>query len=138
MLSLTLQMISQDCTILLQRALLGKTVVAFGDDGDGKYGRSSVPKYFVVNDVSVTASFDLSTSNRPHEGYTGEVSIGLQGYSSSDGGHILTDQNFKIAIRQYLLQESIDADALSWAELSDQTSTSVVMKIDIKKLLSWT
>lgn len=126
------QQIKNDCTILLERALFGRLVCAFGEDGCGQYGRSDTPAFFLVKAICVEIGVDSSN----HSVLTGKAWLHLDGYNSIDNGYILTDKNFEISIRKLLVDESIDPQALTWGDFNEQGADFVVMKIDIDQLLN--
>lgn len=128
-----LQLYTEDCTVLLERALLGKTIAVFGEDGNGLHGRSDTPKFFVVESLRV----ELQPDNSSPSMFRGEVQIYLSGYSSDECGHICTDKNFDISIGELLAAASIDKSIFSWSDLSLQGRKSVNLTIDVPKLLGW-
>ena len=119
--------VEADCTILLERALLGKTLCAFGEDGCGKYGRCECPGYFTVSTVDVT----ISTY-----GHSGSVRLALTGYDSTVTGHIATDRNFEISLAQHLTNHDIEPRALTWGNEELQGRSYVTMLIDVNTLLA--
>lgn len=123
------KVIEADCSILLFRALLDKHVVAFGDDGLGKYGRSEFSKAFTISDLEIFID--------PQDNNTGEVSLRLQEYDAADVGHIYTDQNFLISIGALLSTSNIGQKCLSYAGFESQGSNYVSLKIDVPTLLQW-
>jgi hypothetical protein len=124
------EQIQHDCTVLLERALVGKMVCAFGDDGCGQFGRSPIPAFFKIDTVRVYIA-DITDTASP---VLGLAYIRLDGYNANVAGHILTDKNFQISIRKLLAAESISPDTLTWGTFSEQVPTCVVMQIDVREL----
>lgn len=111
--------------MLLSRALLGKTVCAFGEDGCGQYGTSVWPLYFTVINLNLSVAL-----------LYGAVNIYLFNYNSAVTGHILTDKNFEISLAKLLSDTCIEPSVLSWAPEAQQGTDFVMMDIDVKGLLS--
>lgn len=130
-LSVFINSIKEDLEILLTRALLQKQVFAFGDDGLGKYGRSDIAKSFEV--VNVDVEFDVISDDT----YEARVHLYLNQYSSSNVGHIFTDQNFLISIRKHLIAAGIDPQAVEYDGLENQGLTAVCLKLDADLILEW-
>lgn len=124
-------MLEEDCTIILERALLRKVLNAFGEDGFGKYGRKDTPSYFPVVDIRV--DIDDSDLNV----IKGKLSICLRGYDANDVGHIQTDQNFEISLNEYLKDAGINKAALEWAPIDEQVDGCVTFDLDVKELLGY-
>lgn len=127
-------LIEEDCTVLLERALLRQTLVAFGEDGCGKYGRKDTPSYFDVVDVRVNVYVD--DENSPTV-ISGGISICLHGYNANDVGHIKSDKNFDISLNVALAAAGISKDTLIWAKIDEQVAGCVTFYLDIGKLLGW-
>jgi hypothetical protein len=123
--------IGADCGVLLFRALLNKSVSAFGEDGLGKYGKSDHPRFFDIADLDIDIAID--ESGIPE----GMLFINLADYDYQDVGHIATDRNFLICIREMLKAEHIDPECLSYSALDEQGENFVSMDIDIALLLDW-
>jgi hypothetical protein len=118
----------EDAAILLKRALLGKQIVAFGEDGFGEYGRSEYPRTFTIADVAL--DFDTATYGVSLILNIGEVSM---------LGRIETDQNALISIRELLKAEVIDPTAVNWYENFDYKANFIrddiiLLDLDLKKL----
>lgn len=122
-------LVEEDCTIVLERALIRKTLNAFGEDGCGQYGRKDTPSFFDVVDIRV----DIDDANL----LDGKVSICLRGYDSDDVGHIQTDRNFDISLNAALADAGISKDALSWAPIHEQAKGCVTFNLDVSELLGW-
>lgn len=122
--------IESDCSILLERALFGRLVCAFGEDGFGQHGRNDTPVFYLIKRLIVLVESHSSPT------LTGKVWLFLDSYDSADHGLIQTDKNFEISLRKLLDEQKIDSKALSWGALADQGSDFVVMNIDVHKLLS--
>lgn len=125
------EMVEADCSVLLIRALLNKTLVAFGDDGLGKYGRSTYPKTFTVRDMDVDVILDDDGSP------SCVATLYLTGYDAADVGHIYTDQNFLISVRSALKADHIDPSCIEYSELCLQGDSFVTFDVDVKLLLDW-
>jgi hypothetical protein len=129
--SFFLDQIRSDCTILLKRALLGKTMAVFGIDGFGLHGYSFHGKHFPVTDVTVLVTDD------GEEDPKGMAMICLDGYNSGDCGHLSTDQNLRISLNKCLQAEVIDPTCWSWAPIDYQGLDFFVIELDVPKLLGW-
>lgn len=127
-----IQELSNDCRILLERALQGKEIACFGIDGFGQHGQSDQAKRYKVSFLLV----DL-VDDQDQDVPIGFASIFLEGYKSTTFGHISTDQNFKLSLNELLKQHEIRADCWSWAPVSLQGDDAVVLKIHADKLLEW-
>ena len=127
-------LIEEDCIIALERALLGKTLCAFGEDGLGQHGRSDSPHYYDVVDVNV--HIDADDDDSPTI-VSGGLIVTLLGYDSNVTGHIMTDGNFDISLGDALEAAGLSRQCLAWAPLSAQGRSSVVFHIDVGELLEW-
>jgi hypothetical protein len=127
---IALEQFASDCLVLLQRALLSKTLSCFGADGNGQYGRHLFAKHFQVADIDVTVNADSD------DDLFGTAKIALLGYNSADCGHVATDMNLKIAVNNALQSEYIHTDCWSWAPLEDQGSCYFTINFSPNKLLS--
>ena len=124
-------MIEADCSVLLLRALYQKTAVAFGEDGLGKHGTCDRPQYYKIEDIAIDIALD--DDDEP----MGIVSLALEGYNSKDHGHICTDQNFLISVRNFLIGDHIDPTCVEYAELDVQGEDFVTLNLDVGLLLDW-
>lgn len=122
--------IEEDCTVLLERALLHKTFCAFGEDGFGQYGRHDTPMFFDVVGLLIKIRVENSIMK-------GQVSICLKGYDADIVGHIQTDQNFDISLNAALISEGISTNALTWAPIEEQLDGCVTFELDVSELLGW-
>ena len=128
-------LIEEDCTVLLERALLGKDICAFGEDGQGLYGTSERAHWYTIKDVEVEVLVD--DDDDPSE-ISATAAITLTGYDSDVTGHVMTDKNFEIRLRSLLQAATIDPACLTWqADDSDQGIWTVVMNLDVGLLLDW-
>lgn len=123
-----------DAEVLFRRALLGKTITCFGEDGFGKYGRNELPVSFQVEQISIEledmdpSSFDLDTIQA-------SLFIFLKGYSASSyGGTAATDQNALLSIQQLLKEHEIDTTAIEWAPVREQQEGALVLSVELEKL----
>ena len=131
----TSTIIAEDCKVLLDRALLGKDICAFGEDGFGQYGRNDRASWFKVNDIDVEITMD--DEDDPTE-ITGTVALTLEGYDSDVHGYIMTDKNFEIRLRNLLQAAHIDPNCLTWQDnADDQGIWTVVMNLDVGLLMEW-
>ena len=126
------EQIEADIMILLMRALFDKEVAAFGDDGLGKYGRSDRAHRFIIDDITVDVALDEINGM-----CSAMVNLYPAGYSSSTVGHIVTDQNFLISVRQHLADDAIDPACIQYHDPDFQGANFVMMEIDVAKLLDW-
>jgi hypothetical protein len=129
------QLLEEDCTTLLERALIGKTVCAFGEDGNGQYGRNDIAQWFTISRVKVDVVCD---DNDDPILIFAAVAITLDGYHADTFGHIATDKNFEISLQKHLSAHHIEPNTLVWPmPISAQGPHSVTMDIDIPRLLAW-
>jgi len=89
MMSNLTQIIHDDVYALFSRALIGKQVYAFGEDGFGQYGKHPFAQYYTIKNVNVYLGADPVLGK-----FRTTVTILLDGYDSSTFGHIYTDKNF--------------------------------------------
>lgn len=127
-------LIEEDCTILLERALLRKTLCAFGEDGFGQYGRKDTPSFFEVVDLRIDINVD---DEKNPQTISGVVSICLRGYDHNDVGHIKSDKNFDISLDLALKAAGILKNPLHWAEVDEQIDGCVTFYLDVGELLGW-
>ena len=122
--------IEDDCRILLERALLGKYICAFGEDGFGQYGRCDQAQWYKIKELILS----VTPGNTGRHVFT--LYIMLDSYSSAEHGHIMTDRNFDIALATFLKAASIDPKALTWPlSLGLQGQDCVALDINLKLLL---
>lgn len=127
-------LVEEDCTLLLERALIRQTLCAFGEDGEGKYGKHNLPMYFDVVDIRVDIEAD--DDHRPTV-ISGTCTIVLRGYDANIVGHIITDKNFDISLAKALSAASLSPKSLVWAPITEQADGAVTFYIDVAELLSW-
>lgn len=123
--------IQEDVEILLVRALAGKTLAAFGEDGLGKHGTCDRAMFFAVDHLAAEIEIDMDDK------VTGLVFISLDGYDSKTNGYICSDQNFLISLRKHLADHDIDPSCLEYADIDVQGNDYVVLEIDVIRLLDW-
>jgi hypothetical protein len=123
----------EDASALLNRALLGKTLSFFGEDGNGQYGQDYFAHHCPVNDVTV---FVKNYSDDAVE-IDAVAMIFMDGYSAKAHGHAATDINFRLSLNTFLKAQHIDPTCLDWATEDEQGESCTVMKIDLGKLLEW-
>lgn len=114
---------------------MNKEMVAFGDDGFGQYGKNYLPVRWTVNDLSVKLA--AKPANNGKVELEGGVGIMLEGYSSKDYGHIVTDRNFELCLRNLLRADNIDPACVKYADVSEQGSNFVVLYLDPTLLCDW-
>ena len=127
------EVLEADTATLLCRALYSQPVVAFGDDGVGKYGRCSQPQTYTICDVDVDVEYDEDSGQDP----TGLVVLTLAGYNSNQFGHVVTDQNLMIGLRKLLVAQHIDPSCLKWAPVDLQPEDGCTLFVDVPLLLDW-
>lgn len=131
------KVLADDCTVLLERALLGQKVCAFGLDGCGLYGKSDIAHWFEI-DLIVDVIVECDDIFAAGKYASGCITLSLKGYDARVTGDIMTDKNFDISIAKLLKAENIDPACLSWpATNSEQGNWCVTMMIDVPKLLQW-
>lgn len=127
-------LIEEDCELLLERALLNKTINAFGEDGFGQYGKCDTPQYYNVTHIFISIKAD--DDNAPTI-VTGKLLVRLLGYDSDITGLVITDKNFDISFQNALAASGIPHDALVILPADEQPRFSVAFDINIGKLLNW-
>jgi hypothetical protein len=122
-------LVQEDCRSLLERALLEKTVCAFGEDGFGKYGSSAFGAWYTI--IAIEVAIYLHSE-------MGQVTFFLEGYDSRVTGHAMTDKNLEISLIQHLKAAGIDPDCFFWQHNTDQQGIdSVTMDLQLDLLLGW-
>jgi hypothetical protein len=127
-----LKEMQDDCQILLQRALNGKTLACFGIDGFGQYGQCDTAQMYSVHDVAVEL-YEVYDTDYPEA----IVIIMLNGYDAYQYGNLSTDRNFQISLNALLRAQEIDTQCWDWCDQSLQLEHSIVLKIDPKRLMQW-
>ena len=129
------EVIKHDCQVLLERALKGCFICAFGEDGFGLHGAHDIAKWFKIDDLVVVIIADDEDAPAIMDGC---VHLYLEDYDSKDCGFIYTDKNFEIALKAFLKGASIDPNALTWpTTLVGQGQGTVKLDINIPLLLGW-
>lgn len=123
--------IQNDVDILLTRALLDEQMVAFGEDGLGEHGRCDQPQYYKVLEVSSFITFDTD------DNVSGIAYIILDGYDAATFGHICSDKNFEICLKNLLKKEEIDPNCVSYSSITEQGDDYVTVDLDVAALLEW-
>ena len=126
-----MQAFEDDCGVLLSRALFAKDVAAFGADGLGQHGRHNQPQFFMIENLDVI----IQGTNKHNA--SGEVALQLTGYDANVSGHIYTDRNFLIRIRELLQQQAIDPSIIRYGKLDLQGEDYVSLEFDVGLLLGW-
>jgi hypothetical protein len=126
-------LIEADCATLILRALLSKSVVAFGDDGLGKYGRSQIPRTFLIHNIDV----DVECDDQTGDDATCTAKLYLEGFHKDDVGHVATDQNLLISLRQHLKDAEIDPSCIRFADYALQGDDYCTLHFDVQLLLQW-
>ena len=127
-----LKELQDDCAILLNRALRGKTLACFGVDGGGKYGYSHNAQNYNVFDVLVEL-----TDNEDDDVPFAVALLMLDEYDANQFGHLVTDQNLKFSLNRLLKEQEIQPACWDWADISLQTQHIVVLKLKVDKLIEW-
>lgn len=122
-----IDIIKEDCSILLNRALLDQKIVTFGEDGCGIYGKNIIPQYYIINALEIEI-------NEIDNKFYGEVFIYLADYNSNIFGHICSDKNFEISIRKLFLSNFINPNIIQYSSIEHQFNHGVSMKFDPKQL----
>ena len=131
--------IIDDAMILLERALLGKQVYGFGEDGLGEHGRSYFAQTYEICALEVilpaVGDDDDNVSYDVDEMW---VELSLTDYDAELQGHLMTDRNFKLSIDKLLKAADIDTCALTWPKtLEGQERYTVRMKVNANALVCW-
>jgi hypothetical protein len=129
-----LEELRQDCRILLERAMLGKTIFMFGEDGNGKHGKSEFPRYCKITGVGVSMQADDDDS--PSDIHA-VAQLRLEGYDSEIHGHAITDTNLRISLNMLMKDGAIDPACLDWADITLQDRHAIVLELDVGMLLDW-
>jgi hypothetical protein len=127
--------IKQDCEILLNRAVLGKTLSCFGIDGLGQYGKCDFAQHYKVIAIEVNADGVADGDE-----INATMILHLDGYTESQYGSLNTDQNFRISLNQHLAPLFIDkshADSCWDWDMSVSLPGAVVLDLDVYKLLQF-
>ena len=126
-----------DCKVLLSRALIGKTVNAFGIDGFGQHGTNDQGLQFTVSSLAIVLGEIPEPTQIFNTELIGLVAIVLDGYDAGMYGHVATDGNLKISLNALLAAEHIDTTCWSWAPIEQQGLTCFVIVVDINSLIEW-
>ena len=118
---------ADDLRVLATRALVGKTVTAFGIDGNGQYGTSDTPQTYKIAFISSGLVSDKE----------GWICAALERYSHRDFGHVATDANLRISLNQLFTDCDIDSTCWSWAGLDEQGDDYFVIRVDVRKMIDW-
>lgn len=127
-----LDAIQGDCEILLRRALHGKTVNAFGVDGNGLWGSDYHAHQYRVNAINVLVDPSSSISDPRAVAY-----ITLEGYDFKDHGFVATDNNLHISMNARLSEELIDTTCWTWASAEAQGADYFAINLDVNRLMNW-
>lgn len=105
--------IQSDLEVLFTRALVGKTIFAFGEDGNGKYGRHEFAMNFTINNVECVVFEEDEADN-----FKAILNVWLDSsYHSHALGNMETDCNALLSIRNHLKNASIDPNSIDWGEI---------------------
>jgi alpha-N-acetylglucosamine transferase len=119
-----------DCTVILERALLGKKVTAFGVDGHGEHGRSTFFSEFTIAEVAVLVT----------QGPTGSQAVAmivLDGFDSAKVGHVSTDKNLTISLNKLFVDGYIDTTCWEYSDIEYQGQDFVMLTIDPELLIAF-
>lgn len=123
----------QDLCALFGRALTGKKFFAFGEDGCGRFGRSSIPLECTIREVFVNCKIDENGKT------VGGIGLYLNEYDESTYGLMTTDQNALIGVRALLAEHHIDPTCLSWHVGQEFVAAGHVVwfDVDVDLALDW-
>ena len=125
------QQLQDDCTIVLDRIFHGQSLIFFGEDGNGLYGKSTFPltcRIRCINVEVISYSDDLSEVEAL-------LRIFLDGYDSDVTGHAISDANLRINLNQLLALQMCRPDTLRWASVDVQGKDFITLEIDVQRLL---
>lgn len=120
----------QDCKILLTRALLNKSVSAFGEDGHGEHGASPRAAHFNISKITLLIT-------QPEDATHAVAVLQLAEYSARDVGHVSTDRNLCISLNKYLVEHDIDPACWSFAAIQFQGDSCFTIDLNVQKLLQY-
>lgn len=120
----TLAQMHSDCSILLNRAFIGKTIYDLGIDGQSDQGTN-----FAIRDVQFILSIH-STGILTSTAY-----LNFTGCMSSGYKHLTSSLNATRSINACLADQHIDSDCWAWADLAEQGSEYITLTIYPFKLL---
>jgi hypothetical protein len=123
--------IEQDCEVLLNRALSGKVLTIFGEDGNGSYGRSNFPVFAKVQDVVANVINDDLTQFP----ILVRAQIFVSDYRATQYGLAITDENLRISLNSHFAQHEIKPNCWRWADATDQGVESISLIFDSELLL---
>lgn len=123
-----------DLQTLLNRALKGKEVVIFGEDGNGRFARFAFPVTAAICSLCI---LDDSTDERAYVGLMIHVGNRLivddkdiiETHGRPDG-----DQNLKLSINALLRDASIDTGC--WKFTYRTSPYNLVLEIDVKDAIT--
>lgn len=118
-----------DLQLLLFRALAGKDLVCFGEDGGSIHGYCPNPQKYTVLGVSSTL---IEVED---DGLLCLLELELGGYHASNFGHMCGDRNLLISLDQAVAGDFIEKGAFAWAPISVQEPDVVALFVDIKKVV---
>lgn len=125
--------IANDCAILLERSLVGKSVACFGIDGFGIFGQTSQAQTYTIVTFNIIIDMNRDDVDFP----SAKLELQLEGYDASTYGHVLTDQNFMISLNALLKAEEISHDIWTWGLAVEQPENGIILNLDIPALLQW-
>lgn len=127
------ELVKEECLVLFNRMFKDATLTFFGEDGNGKYGRSVFPVTAKV--AAVDFYFDAYSDD--YSEIVAYLVITLDGYDARVTGHCMTDVNLRINLDRLLSAWHTEPAALDWADVSLQHDHSITLKVDVEKLLLW-
>lgn len=125
--------VKDECIVLLDRILTGKTLTFFGEDGNGQHGQSVFP---VVARIRCF-NFEFEAFSDDLDETVAYVRIFLDGYDATVTGHAITDANLRIDLDRLLSEWNADSSTLDWAPVDLQGPDFITLAVDVKRLLSW-
>lgn len=111
---------------LLDDALKGKTVIAFGPEGNGVWGSNPEVMSFTVSEVSITYADAKSKFV--------SIDVHLDDYEASSNGLIYTDKVFMASIQDLLNKASLGGDAVDYSEHDSQGDHAVNLDVSCEAL----
>lgn len=129
----TSSLIQYDIETLLSRAFIGQTLVGFGEDGCGSYGRSDTPGYFIPTDI--LAVVHVPDDAISYADVEANIVIALDGYDADITGLLMTDRNIEISINECLKRNHMTCKWW-WDKVDHQGRGTITICINVAQLLA--
>ena len=126
-------LVKDECITLLDRIFHGETLTFFGEDGNGRHGRSIFPVQARIR----TFDFEIDAYSDDAAEIEASVRVFLDGYDSSVTGHAITDQNLRFDLNRLLAAWDAEYSTFDWADAAEQGLNFITLKVDVRKLLAW-